>query len=94
MHSPFFIRSITTSSGKYSIFILSFPFDILTYCSYDYRDAHYFLAYTPTVQTGYSDKPLLVNFPEVDSALIKKLIEEHGFGQDVTPSWAIVSLYG
>lgn len=71
-----------------------FPFDILTYCSYDYKYARYFLAYKPTIQTGSSDKPLLVKFPEVDVLKVTKMIEENGFGTNVEPNWAIVSLYG
>lgn len=71
-----------------------FPFDILTYCSYDYSYARYFLAYEPTIQTGYSEEPLFVQFPQIDVNLVKQLIEENGFGENVNPMWSIVSLYG
>ena len=71
-----------------------FPFDILTYSSYDSQYARYFLAYKPTIQTGYTEKPLFVQFPEVDALIVTKMIEENGFGTNVEPAWAIVSLYG
>ncbi len=71
-----------------------FPFTIETYRSYDYDRACYFLAYKPSVQTGGDDKPTYVNFPEFDVIAIKKMIEEYGFGQNVEPKWAMISLYG
>ncbi len=71
-----------------------FPFKILTYCSYDYNHIRYFLAYEPTVQTGYSDSPLFVKMPDIDVNLVKNLIEKNGFGENVNPMWAVVSLYG
>lgn len=71
-----------------------FPFDILTYSSYDPSRARYFLAYTPSVISGGSSEPLYIKTPEFDVAAIKKMIEDNGFGQNITPVWAVVSLYG
>lgn len=71
-----------------------FPFDILTYHSYAYAHARYFLAYNTSIQTGYSDKPLFVQMPEIDVNLVKKLIKDNGFDHTIEPKWAIVSLYG
>lgn len=71
-----------------------FPFDILTYCSYDPARSRYFLAYLPSIQSGGNDKPTYVNFPKFDVETIKKIIEDNGFGKNVEPKWAIISIYG
>lgn len=85
-----FLHHWVKSKGKN----FDFPFTIETYCSYEYKHARYFLAYKPSVQTGGDDKPTYVKFPEFDVASIKKMIEEYGFGQNIEPKWAIISLYG
>lgn len=71
-----------------------FPFDIVTYRSYDPAYSRYFLAYIPSIQLGDDNMPIYVNFPEFDIQAIKKMIVDNGFGKDVEPKWAIISLYG
>jgi hypothetical protein len=75
-----------------------FPFDIITYKSYQFEDARYFLAYKPTIQKGWSDKPCWIKTPEFDVELVKKMIQDFGFKSDSEdnhePAFAIVSLYG
>lgn len=71
-----------------------FPFDIVIYKSYDPARSRYFLAYMPSIQRGGDDTPTYVNFPDFDVEAIKKMIEDNGFGQNVEPKWAMISLYG
>lgn len=71
-----------------------FPFDILTYCSYDPARSRYFLAYIPSIHIVGNEQPSYVTFPEIDVPAIKKMIEEYGFGKDIEPKWAMISLYG
>lgn len=72
----------------------NFPFDIVSYYSYEADRARYFLAYEPSIQSGGSSEPLYFSTPEFEVASIKKMIEEHGFGDNVEPKWAVLSLYG
>lgn len=72
----------------------TFPFDIVTYASYDSSRSRYFLAYEPSIQSGGSSEPLYINTPVFDVPAIKKMIEDNGFGKNVEPKWAVISLYG
>lgn len=85
-----FFETWKESKGKK----FKFPFKILTYHSYNADEARYFLAYKPSIQSGGSDKPLYINMSDFDISSIKKMIEDNGFGKNVKPKWAVLSLYG
>lgn len=85
-----FLSAWLTSKGEN----FNFPFDILTYCSYESDRAKYFLAYKPSIQSGGSSDPIFFNTSGIDVETVKKLLEETGFTDNLNPAWAVVSMYG
>ena len=71
-----------------------FPFQCIKYCSYESDLAKYFLAYTPSIHSGESDEPVFFDTSNIDIDNIVSILQNNGFGENVQPRWAAVSIYG
>lgn len=70
-----------------------FPFTVETYYCYDTKQARYFLAYTPSIQSCTSYRPLFVSIREFDVEMVTKMIADNGFYSHVKPRWAVLSVH-